>query len=84
MDPAELARYWEDHDWFYCWYCDRPFSLAEPAQADHVIPTSAGGADALTNLVPVCWRCNVAKSDGPAAEFLLSILNDHGHVAEPC
>ncbi|MER7693268.1 HNH endonuclease signature motif containing protein [Streptomyces sp. NPDC097610] len=41
-----------------CMYCgDRPQTM------DHVTPFADGGADELTNLVPVCHDCNRRKHD---------------------
>jgi hypothetical protein len=37
---------------------------------DHVEPLSAGGMDALDNLVACCFECNLSKGGRPAAEFL--------------
>ena len=33
--------------------------------ADHVIPRSRGGPDALDNLRPACLHCNSARGDRP-------------------
>jgi 5-methylcytosine-specific restriction endonuclease McrA len=30
---------------------------------DHVVPRSRGGPGSLSNLVPACGPCNVAKGD---------------------
>jgi hypothetical protein len=32
-------------------------------EIDHIFPQSLGGSDDLTNLQPLHWRANVAKSD---------------------
>jgi hypothetical protein len=39
-----------------CFYCSAP-----AVQADHVVPMSRGGTDALHNLVPACSSCNLKK-----------------------
>jgi hypothetical protein len=36
---------------------------------DHVIPWARGGADDLTNLVPVCHNCNRKKNNKTPAEW---------------
>ncbi|MBL8564323.1 MAG: HNH endonuclease [Hyphomicrobiaceae bacterium] len=36
-------------------------------EIDHISPESNGGSDALSNLRPLHWRNNVAKSDGRLA-----------------
>lgn len=40
-----------------CWVCGGPAS-----EVDHVKPLSKGGAHMLSNLRPICKRCNVRKS----------------------
>lgn len=37
---------------------------------DHVVPTSRGGTDHLTNLVPACNWCNAQKGRKTGAEFI--------------
>lgn len=34
-------------------------------EIDHIVPVSRGGGDHLTNLQPLQWENNRAKSDGP-------------------
>lgn len=41
-----------------CYVCGQPAD-----QADHVVPVSKGGTDDPSNLRPICWPCNRAKSD---------------------
>lgn len=48
-----------------CIYCD---DLA--TTADHLVPKSRGGRDALANLRPCCFRCNQEKDDRTPAEWL--------------
>jgi 5-methylcytosine-specific restriction endonuclease McrA len=50
-----------------CPYCGGPTDTAE-----HVDPTSRGGAFDWTNLVHACADCNVAKSDKTLLAFLLA------------
>jgi 5-methylcytosine-specific restriction endonuclease McrA len=47
-----------------CWYCGdeiSPFKF----HIDHVTPRALEGSDDITNLVPTCRRCNVAKGARP-------------------
>ncbi len=32
-------------------------------EVDHSVPRAKGGTDNLRNLWPVCWKCNMRKSD---------------------
>ena len=41
-----------------CHYCG-----SDASQVDHMLPSSRGGSDELSNLVPACARCNHAKAD---------------------
>lgn len=43
-----------------CHWCTRPHATV----ADHLVPYSQGGTDALTNLVPACVGCNQLRSRG--------------------
>ncbi len=52
-----------------CFYCLREISVGE-MELDHVVPQAAGGDSSERNLVACCSRCNQAKSDFSAEEFL--------------
>jgi hypothetical protein len=49
-------------DNFRCRYCGRPAAEAL-LEVDHLTPQSAGGGDALDNLVTACGSCNRGKND---------------------
>ena len=48
-----------------CWYCGDKY----PKTIDHVIPTSNGGSDDLSNLVMACKKCNSSKRALSLEEF---------------
>ncbi|MGV9374556.1 RNA-guided endonuclease IscB [Nonomuraea sp. NPDC003707] len=50
-----------------CVYCG---TTGVPLNIDHVHPRSRGGSDRVSNLVLACIRCNQAKSNRPAEEFV--------------
>jgi 5-methylcytosine-specific restriction endonuclease McrA len=59
-----------------CCYCDAP---AE--HLDHVVPLSRGGRDVLSNVVPACAACNLAKAALTLAEWLSATEPlDHDHT----
>ena len=49
-----------------CCYCDAPAT-----HLDHVQPLSRGGRDVLSNVVPACAGCNLAKAALTLAEWAL-------------
>lgn len=46
-----------------CPYCDRVMDSKDMIHFDHLVPYSKGGADIVTNLIPVCKYCNRSKLD---------------------
>ena len=66
-----------------CWYCDRCIERrrhgrrhgARSWEIEHKTPRSRGGGDELSNLVPACSPCNIAKRTRTAAEYL-AVLGD--------
>ena len=48
-----------------CWYC----GSAHPSTIDHVIPSSEGGTDDVSNLVMACKTCNSSKRALSLDEF---------------
>lgn len=45
-----------------CAYCGCHLTVGSVTK-DHVMPTSRGGKDVLTNVVASCWMCNNIKAD---------------------
>lgn len=64
-----LAIYMRDA--FACAYCGRDLRDAPPSDVtlDHLIPKSAGGDNAHTNLVTACRSCNSSRRDRAWAEY---------------
>ncbi len=42
----------------YCLCCGQPFSIVDQFHLGHIIAKSLGGADSLSNRVPLCSSCN--------------------------
>lgn len=54
----------------YCVYCGKRFRfLAYEWTIDHLIPSSRGGSNRLSNLALACKPCNQLKSDKTPEEF---------------
>jgi 5-methylcytosine-specific restriction endonuclease McrA len=61
--PEELYAAWDDAGYAGCYWCDEPFTAADPLHVDHLTPVSKGGAEAVWNLVPAHMTCNSSKHD---------------------
>jgi len=62
---THTAREWEEMKaYFDC--CVRCLRGDVSLERDHVIPVCLGGSDAITNIQPLCLRCNSSK--GPEAK----------------
>src|SRR6185436_7156612 len=46
-----------ERDRYACTYCGSDKQL----EADHILPLSRGGSNALVNLATACWPCNLSK-----------------------
>lgn len=53
-----------------CHYCGTPLDLTGKWHVEHQLPRALGGGDEVLNLVAACVRCNLAKSDSTAIEFV--------------
>lgn len=53
-----------------CAYCGTPLRLDGAWHVEHQLPRALGGTDEALNLVAACERCNLAKSDRTALEFV--------------
>lgn len=49
-------------DEFRCAYCGTAAEAAD-LHVDHIVPTSRGGTDEITNLITACSSCNLGKSN---------------------
>ena len=54
----------------YCPYCNN--ELGTNPQADHIYPVAKGGLSTTENMVFVCKKCNIRKSDKTLFEFINS------------
>jgi 5-methylcytosine-specific restriction endonuclease McrA len=51
-----------------CRYCDTDLNMFNMVQ-DHILAIESGGSDAIDNLQPICWECNVDKYITPADQY---------------
>lgn len=63
-----LLNFKDKNDDNVCPYCERIVKELD-IHFDHLIPYSQGGADILTNLIPVCKYCNRSKMDDNFSEW---------------
>jgi 5-methylcytosine-specific restriction endonuclease McrA len=77
-DAAARRIPWDDlrqlvfeRDDFTCIYCGYR-GTRRTLHADHRIPVSRRGSDALSNLGTACWSCNLQKGAMTEWEFRLS------------
>jgi hypothetical protein len=54
-----------------CHYCGDALTLDGKWHVEHQFPRALGGGDDPLNLVAACVRCNLAKSDRTAIEFVV-------------
>lgn len=68
----ELLAYWESNGIAAdkCVYCGGEFE-----HTDHAIPLSRGGSHSVDNVVPACSKCNKAKGNRTAEEYLSEFMN---------
>jgi 5-methylcytosine-specific restriction endonuclease McrA len=57
-----------------CAYCE---NRDVPLQIEHMVPTSRGGSDRVSNLTLACERCNQDKGNQTAAEFGYAHIEAH-------
>lgn len=62
----------------YCTGCDHHF-LPRNLTIDHIVPSSKGGSDEISNLQLLCHACNQLKGNG-SQEQLVAELQKGGHV----
>jgi hypothetical protein len=63
----------------------RALGLFHTFTIDHITPRSAGGTNALQNLVGACPECNAAKADAiplPAAVGCVGVINAGGFAQQ--
>ena len=57
--PPEVRQFVLNRDNFQCRSC----GSREHLEVDHIIPLAKGGANDLSNLQTLCYKCNQKKKD---------------------
>lgn len=60
-----------------CTYCKKENI---PMQIEHIIPTSRGGSNRVTNLTIACEKCNLKKGNKTASEFGFEKVQAQAHI----
>lgn len=60
---------WENKKAEYGYRCAYCRKKTKRLQVDHIVPQSAGGEDALSNVVPACSKCNQSKNKKPLLQW---------------
>lgn len=66
-----------------CAYCGCALVPGRGAHLDHLTPHAHGGADAVTNLVLSCERCNSARQDMTLTEWAAYAAEVYGLKVRP-
>lgn len=68
-------------DGFKCAYCSCKLTMNSVTK-DHIVPTSKGGKDTLSNVVAACFACNGKKADMTLAESGMVLQNQPRPLSE--
>lgn len=66
-----------------CFYCGDPFQTIEARTREHLIPTTHGGPNHISNLFLACQRCNLEAGHLSASEKIRLREIKHGWIAQP-
>ncbi|MFX1519479.1 MAG: RNA-guided endonuclease IscB [Promethearchaeota archaeon] len=66
LQGYEVREYLLDKWGRKCAYCGKQ---DVPLEVEHIVPTSRGGTDRVSNLTLACKQCNLKKGDKTAEEF---------------
>jgi 5-methylcytosine-specific restriction endonuclease McrA len=63
---------------YKCVYCGKIKKLTK----DHIVPISKGGDDFITNIQPLCSKCNTTKGNRKEKLLMISgfVLNENGQI----
>jgi 5-methylcytosine-specific restriction endonuclease McrA len=72
LNPEVRTKLAEAQNW-RCAYCggrmDGKKNEPDAPTFEHLVPTSQGGPDTISNVVITHRRCNVARGDAPLSQF---------------
>ena len=67
--PAPFIRFVIERDGNRCAYCGTSPDRRNKLGADHIVPLTRGGKDAIENLISCCSKCNNEKNDRTPEEW---------------
>jgi len=53
---------WEELKEEFCYRCVQCGIKTERLEKDHIVPLSLGGGDTISNIQPLCSKCNMSKA----------------------